>query len=141
MPEPLENKAFELDPQADSVEEGSAFWFRDVKEACEFYLKYLNDIELFKEEQFYIKTNVYGEVWDKNEKKWVNYQEWLFKYSFSDVFAKKECGLVKKKSTEKKSFVEEHYDPELKEYPIYDEDDVLFNLFPITFLKNKKERD
>ena len=38
----------------------------------------------------------------------------------------KKHGLVKKKSTEKKSFVEEHYDPELAEYP---------------FLDTEKERD
>jgi len=150
MPEPLKDAAIFEERYTELF-----FPYDRVKSACEFYLRYKDNPKLLGKEHPLLIEKVnelyrkhieieeeLGENYDPKSKTFIDeYNEWLFKYSFFDIFAEKESGLVKKKSTEKKSFVEEHYDPELKEYPIYDEDDVLFNLFPITFLKNKKERN
>lgn len=51
MPEPLKNKAFELDPRADA-EEGSAFWYKDVKLAVQGLLEELEKLDRIELEEF-----------------------------------------------------------------------------------------
>jgi len=70
-PEPLENKAFELDPQV-SAEEGSAFWYKDVKSAAEWLLGLIDATRLDRNSKAIIK-------------KWI-------KKAFADVFTEKERG-------------------------------------------------
>jgi len=90
-PKPLKNKVFELDPRA-SAEEGSAFWLKDVKSACEFWLRYKDNPELLVKEQNYFsnywelferfKYQNYDFRWEFDNKK---YNEWLFRLAFQDV--------------------------------------------------------
>ena len=47
--EPLKGKAFELDPNAD-MEEGSAFWFKDVKSAVQGLLEEIDKLMKWYEE-------------------------------------------------------------------------------------------
>jgi len=58
-----------------------------INSACEFYLKYKDNPELFSKEQYKIKWERYRDigclVWVK--KMWINYNEWLFKLAFKEV--------------------------------------------------------
>jgi len=63
-----------------------------IKSACEFYLKYKDNPELFSKEQYKIKWERYRDigclVWVK--KMWINYNEWLFKLAFKEVLKNEE---------------------------------------------------
>lgn len=96
-PEPLKDKAFELDPQV-SAEEGSAFWYKDVKSACEFFLKYWDRPALLLKEQPQYRKELLeispyfekGKLYLIDDDEMAEYNEWLFKLAFADVFAEKE---------------------------------------------------
>lgn len=60
--EPLKNKAFELDPNAD-MEEGSAFWFKDVKLAVQGLLE-----EVEEAIKYYTIQNALNESKFRNER-------------------------------------------------------------------------
>ena len=61
-----------------------------LKSACEFWLRYKDNPKLFSEEQFKIRWEYYSDlgylVWNMNRKQWENYNEWLFRLAFKDVF-------------------------------------------------------
>jgi len=61
-----------------------------LKSACEFYLRYKGNPCLFSKEQFKIKWECYLDIgcliWNKKQGQWENYNEWLFKLAFKDVF-------------------------------------------------------
>ena len=94
-PEPLENKRIgidcnfeEGDRTAISVyrdKDGDFFEAKDIKSACEFYLRYRNNPELFEKEM-----EMYKDVISKLRSEWHNWEEhydkWLFKLAFKDVF-------------------------------------------------------
>jgi len=63
-----------------------------VWSTCDFYLKYKDKPDLFSNEQFsvdwkyHIKTGRY--VLMTGENKWIDYNDWLFKFAFKDVLGK-----------------------------------------------------
>ena len=84
--EPLRNKAFELDPNTD-MEEGSAFWFKDVKLAVQGLLE---EIKKEEKEREICACNVGG--YDEGEAKFqsgfasgLRYAQHLIKKWFADV--------------------------------------------------------
>jgi len=64
-----------------------------LKSACEFYLRYKDKPELLKKEQK-IEFKLKSEIWAKkrvfnfvrNGKKYIDYNEWLFKLAFKPMF-------------------------------------------------------
>ena len=68
---------------------GSIKWvkLRDIKSACDFYLKYKNRAKKFitdfpeYAENIVLIVGVYAD-----EKRMADYNEWLFKLAFKDVF-------------------------------------------------------
>ena len=67
-----------------------------LKSACEFYLKYKDKpLLLWEEEGFLLhELNITKELWDimgkLDDKEWTinDYNDWLFKLAFKDVFEK-----------------------------------------------------
>jgi len=91
MPEPLENKAFELDPQV-SAEEGSAFWYIDVKSAVRGLVSELES-EMKNRE---IRSHYVGNC-DKGEALFqsgfaggLRHAKYLIRKWLADVFTEKE---------------------------------------------------
>ena len=58
-----------------------------IKSACEFYIRYLDNPELFCEEQFKIKWDYFPDTGFLIEKKMAveEYNDWLFRLAFQDV--------------------------------------------------------
>ena len=98
-PQPLIEKGFEVIPHDP---EGTAFWEKDIRSACEFYMRYKDNPEdLFEEQRQLLQDinyldNIKALIDELNElEKDMNndlfithlesYNEWLFKYSFKDV--------------------------------------------------------
>jgi len=70
--------------------------FEDIKSACDFYLRYKDKpLLLWEEEGFLLhELNITKELWDimgkLDDKEWTinDYNDWLFKLAFKDVFEK-----------------------------------------------------
>jgi len=60
-----------------------------IKSACEFYLRYKDNPELFSKNVFKIKWEFYSDVghliWNTDKNRWENYNEWLFRLTFKSV--------------------------------------------------------
>ena len=103
-PEPLNRKTFTT-LQIKSLKPGglgnnrrllSDKWIRvrDLKSACKFYLRYKDRPDLFEKEQ---KDLIDYDTWDYRHHTFVilkgnraiEYNEWLFKLAFKDVFGDK----------------------------------------------------
>jgi len=60
-----------------------------IKSACEFYLRYKDNPELFSKNVFKIKWEFYSDIghliWNTDKNRWENYNEWLFRLTFKSV--------------------------------------------------------
>ena len=63
----------------------------DIKSACEFYLRYKDKPELFCKEHFEIDYYKFNDEWfiTSTKSEGVNYNDWLFKLAFKDIFKEK----------------------------------------------------
>ncbi len=94
-PQPLINKRTMLGSSIKTV----GFYYRDIKSACEFYLRYEGNPKLFiKERPQYKSEQIIQEDKVKDFLKRLNlrpYNEWLFKLAFKDVFGKQKLRELK----------------------------------------------
>ena len=91
MPDPLKGKAFELDPQV-SAEEGSAFWYKDVKSAVYGLLSELENEMKDREKSSKRKADCdrEGALFQSGFAGGLRHAKYLVKKWLPDVFTEKE---------------------------------------------------
>ena len=93
LPEPLDGKELCIVDESEIYEylgsdETSKFYFaKDIKSACDFFLRYKDNPKLFEKEQFRIEPFYQKFRWYVSDESFglVEYNEWLFRLAFADV--------------------------------------------------------
>ena len=68
------------------------FEAKDIKSACDFYLRYKNNPELFEKEILSKEPQRYEDIINKLRNEWYNWEEhydkWLFNLAFKDILGR-----------------------------------------------------